>query len=157
MFLSQNRNQIMENCILATFDTATAFHSKNLIHVAGWKTNKAYKVNKKIILPSLIGIDWHWHYYNRNTRDFIHDIDKVLCYILGKRLEDVVTVYTTIDLRLGEIRRGDSDYMRVIESTFFKIRFFKKGTVHLTFKDLDMWEKFNIRAAKGKMWIGDGE
>ena len=40
------------------------------------------------------------------------------------------------------------------ESRYFEIRFFKKGTVHLTFKDRHLWEQFNVTAAKGKAWLG---
>lgn len=42
------------------------------------------------------------------------------------------------------------------ESTFFRIKFFKKGTVHLEFKDEHAWAEFNRRAAAGKNWIGGG-
>jgi hypothetical protein len=40
------------------------------------------------------------------------------------------------------------------ESEFFHIKFWMKGTVHLTFKDKDLWARFNITAAKGKQWLG---
>ncbi|MBL7128508.1 MAG: DUF4942 domain-containing protein [Ignavibacteria bacterium] len=34
-----------------------------------------------------------------------------------------------------------------------KQQFFKKGTIHLTFKDDKLWEKFNLEAARGKNWL----
>ena len=43
------------------------------------------------------------------------------------------------------------------ESTFFNIRVFKKGTVHLEFKDEEVWAKFNQVATAGKAWIGNKE
>ena len=33
------------------------------------------------------------------------------------------------------------------------ITFYKKGTAHLTFKNLDLLAKFNIFAARGKNWL----
>ena len=45
----------------------------------------------------------------------------------------------------------------VCESEFFKIRFFKKGTLHLTFLDEWLWKEFNYQAAKGKNWLPDGD
>lgn len=46
-----NREQIMQDCLVKVFDEATAYHEKNKIHKEGWKTNKSYKLNKRIILP----------------------------------------------------------------------------------------------------------
>ena len=50
---------------------------------------------------------------------------------------------------LGRIRTGET-FDKDCESTYFKIRFFKKGTIHLTFKDRYLWQEFNYRAAKHK-------
>jgi hypothetical protein len=47
----------------------------------------------------------------------------------------------------------NSAFDNTAESTFFKMRYFKKGTLHLEFKDADLWERFNITAAKGKNWL----
>ena len=156
LYVLGNQGQIMKECLLTTFDTATTFHAKNKVHVEGWKTNSTYKVNKKIILPYAVTYDgwWGWNYYAR-TRDFLLDIDKVLSWLTGNK--GYISTYQAMDNRFTEIRRGDCSYRDVFESTFFKIRFFKKGTVHLTFKDDNVWEKFNVESAKGKMWIGDGE
>ena len=50
---------------------------------------------------------------------------------------------------LGSVRTGDK-FQNKIESTYFEIRFFKKGTLHLIFKDEFLWQEFNYRAAKYK-------
>lgn len=41
----------------------------------------------------------------------------------------------------------------VCESDFFHIKFWKKGTVHLVFKDEHLWQRFNQAAAAGKKWL----
>jgi len=38
---------------------------------------------------------------------------------------------------------------------FFDIKFWKKGTVHLKWRDLALWQQFNITASAGKKWIGE--
>jgi hypothetical protein len=42
-----------------------------------------------------------------------------------------------------------------IESSYFDIRYFKKGTVHLKWKRYDLLEQFSTTAAAGRKWIGD--
>ena len=41
-------------------------------------------------------------------------------------------------------------------STFFEVRYFKKGTIHLQFLDEDVWKHFNYRAAKARNWLPPG-
>jgi hypothetical protein len=54
------------------------------------------------------------------------------------------------------MRPGDA-FDNTCESTFFEIKFFKKGTVHLTFKDEKVWEQFNLAACAGKNWLPESE
>lgn len=154
--LMASSNQIIEKCLLDTFDKATSLHEKNTVHTEGWKTNKSYRLNKKIIVPW--GIDtnyssWHMNYHKS---DFYHDLDKVMCFLSKKKIEDVKGVYAAISERMTYLNRNSSRYDEMIESEFFYIRFFKKGTVHLVFKDQDLLDRFNIAAAQGKNWIGGG-
>lgn len=156
-----NHDQIIKDCIVEVFDKATAYHEKNTIHTEGWKTNKSWKIANKVIMPNGIAHEpkwngWHISYYGR-SRDFFADIDKALCFISGKSLDTIDTVLKTVETRLSELsNRTRFDYDSAFESTFFSIRVFKKGTVHLTFKDADLLAKFNQIAAQNKNWIGSG-
>ena len=47
-----------------------------------------------------------------------------------------------------------SSFNNLTESRFFDIKFFMKGTVHLTFKNDEDWALFNKTAAKGREWLG---
>lgn len=38
-------------------------------------------------------------------------------------------------------------------STYFEISVFKKGTIHLIFRNEDVLRRFNIVACKGKNWL----
>ena len=46
-------------------------------------------------------------------------------------------------------------YGKLLDSEYFQFRAFKKGTLHLYFKDESLWEMFNIEAARGKNWLPD--
>ena len=52
--------------------------SKNTHLYNGWKTNKSYKINKKVIIP-LNGFDWYSSSkpdFNYTVRDRLTDIEK---------------------------------------------------------------------------------
>ena len=55
---------------------------------------------------------------------------------------------------LSTIRVGDQGWY---ESAFFRLKAFKKGTVHLEFKDEDLWNRFNIAVNQGKNELGMAE
>lgn len=41
-------------------------------------------------------------------------------------------------------------------SHFFDLRYYKKGTIHLRFRDKDVWQKLNYTASKLRGWLPDG-
>lgn len=53
-----NRQEIMERCLIEVFDRMTSYDKKNKIHWEGWKTNDAYKVNRKVIMPHYVNMNW---------------------------------------------------------------------------------------------------
>lgn len=154
-----NRVAIMEECLLHVFDQATKYHEKNREHTEGWKTNKSYRVSRKVIMPYGVEFDHKWGGWKVNwyQRDFFTDIDKVLCYLDGRDLETITALWDVIHSRVSALNRDSTmRYDAEFCSTYFKIRFFKKGTVHIEFLDKKLWDEFNLRAAKGKNWVGGG-
>ncbi|GAB3546411.1 DUF4942 domain-containing protein [Spirosoma fluminis] len=167
--LIMNREGIMDSAIVDVFDTFTKYHKENRCHVEGWKTNSAWKVNRKVILPGFLDADHRWqdHYriYYDKWRQF-EDIDKVMCWLSGKDYDDMSRPVKDYDYRVREhekeyklkslkrsietIAVGDNS---LHESEFFLIRCFKKGTLHITFKEEFLWATFNQRACKGKNWL----
>ncbi len=140
----ENASEIMQNCIVDVFDKITAYHEKNAVYVEGWKTNSGWKINKKIIHPTYA--TYGWHYINDEA---IKDLEAVLCYIGGyKDIKSVSEAAHPFVNGWSGVQRGE------FETTFFDGKIFKKGTLHLTFKDLDLLAEFNRRAAIGKKWIG---
>lgn len=153
-----NRFEIMEECLIEVFDTATKYHEKNKVHTEGWKTNKSWKVARKIIMPNSVEYDQRFNSwsYAWKRKDFFDDMDRVCCMLTGKKFNKIQNTYDTVSHRLSTINREDVPYTELVYSEFFKIRFFKKGTIHLEFLDEQLWENFNARAAQGKNWVGPG-
>lgn len=77
------------------------------------------------------------------------DLDRVLCVLDGNRLEEVTTVVQALRTAFSSKQPG------TCESTYFHVRYFKKGTVHLKWKRADLRNRFNITAAAGRNWIGE--
>lgn len=142
-----NRGDIMQQAVVDVFDLMTKFYKENRVHIEGWKTNDAWKVNRKVILPYYIEMSYSGK-YNANYRrwDEFGDIDKVMCWLTGKQLENIRTLRQSI----GEVKIGDSG---LHSSEFFDFRCFKKGTIHLIFKEEYLWARFNQEACKGKNWL----
>ena len=170
--IMQNRNSILQESIIDVFDELTKHgYTENRMFVETWKTNDAYKVNKKVIAPASVRYGEYCNSYdlkkfgsnfsiwNAYNTTFLSDLDKILCYISGKEYNSILSIYDALDRKfkeLGTVRTGDK-FDSTCESTFFKIKFFKKGTIHLEFKDLDLWKEFNFRACSSRNWIPNNE
>lgn len=162
-FIFDNRHTILESAIGEVFDIFTQYHKENRCHVEGWKTNDHWKVNRKIILPYWVTFEGRWEQLDsfslsHSRYSEYSDIDKVMCYLSGKNFDECHTICRALEWKfkkLGNVKAGSFD--GTCESQFFKLRFFKKGTLHIEFKDPWLWEEFNMRACAGKNWLPDGE
>lgn len=110
-----------------------------------YKTNSPCSFGKKIIINNLVShnrwgfsLNWGWR------RDQLADLERMLFLLSGKSIPDNRSDITT---RLMAHIRDNPD-KDVYEDEFFRIRYFQKGTVHLTFKRLDLVERMNDIIAK---------
>lgn len=110
-----------------------------------YKTNSPCSFGKKIIVNNLVthsrwgfSLNWGWR------RDQLADLERMLFLLNGKPIPDNRGDVTT---RLMEHIR-DNPSKDVYEDDFFSIRYFKKGTAHITFKRCDLTEKMNDIVAK---------
>lgn len=147
--------QGVEATIMALFDDWTRkYHwdenAQNRHYFDGWRTNDAFAVNKKVILPLRGYTDWgsriepEFHAYN--VREKLMDIEKVFNYLDGGRTPEK----NLMDVLLEAEKSGET---KKLESKYFFLTFYKKGTAHLEFKDMNLLARFNIFAAKGKNWL----
>lgn len=110
-----------------------------------YKTNSPCSFGKKIIVNNLVthsrwgfSLNWGWR------RDQLADLERMLFLLDGKPIPDNRGDVTT---RLMEHIR-DNPSKDIYEDDFFSIRYFQKGTAHITFKRIDLTEKMNDIVAK---------
>lgn len=168
--LFENGPQILRQCVLEAFELMTSFDNKNKIHAEGWKTNDAWRVNRKVIVPVAVYESYSaWPVCGSvgyNYAEKLDDIDRAMAYLEGRKLEDVLTIRQALkdfanpiasdpgDCR--EKRRSNPDWTgQKFNSEYFELVGYKKGTLHMVFRDASLWERFNIEAAKGKNWLPD--
>lgn len=109
------------------------------------RCNKAHKVNKKVILPCYNVFNrWSGNLDTYHAMDTLKDIEKIFDFFDGD-------MTSSVDMRhvLDEAQEKPKN----IDCKYFTVTFYKKGTVHITFKNLDLLEKFNIYAAKNRRWL----
>ncbi|MBO8135878.1 DUF4942 domain-containing protein [Dickeya fangzhongdai] len=133
--LHQNRMDVFERGVINVF--------KGLSW--DYKTNSPCSFGKKIIINNLVthnrwgfNLNWGWR------RDQLADLERMLFLLDGKPIPDNRSDITT---RLMAHIRDNPD-KDVYEDDFFRIRYFQKGTAHLTFKRLELVERMNDIIAK---------
>lgn len=141
--LVRDYDSIIENCIEEAFDLMTRYHPENRVHIEGWKSNDYFFVGKRVVLPNMAD-DWGMKKVRWDALRKLDDIDRAVAHITG------LTDYR----RVGEaLNADDITYGDAVESEFFKARVFKKGTVHLYFKDMKLLEQFNLIVGRKRNWL----
>ena len=131
-------------------DMGTSIHYYN-----GWKTNSAYKVNKKAILRCDAFSNFRkefdpiWSYYSGDGGCLrkLCDMEKCFNFLDNGRTED--------GSKMESILRSakENEQTKNIELKYFTVTFYKKGTCHIIFKDEELLKKFNIFGAQHRGWL----
>ncbi len=110
-----------------------------------YKTNSPCSFGKKIIVNNLVthnywgfSLNWDWR------RDQLAGLERMLFLLDGKPIPDN---RGDVTIRLMDHIR-DNPSKDIYEDDFFSIRYFQKGTAHITFKRYDLTEKMNGIIAK---------
>ena len=143
-----------KDCIMELFDKLTVYHSYNdsvengnVHYYNGWKTNKAYMLDKRCIIPAYsIWSQWGNHFYMNAIYALLSDMEKALNYLDGG-------ITQPVDLKLTLKCALDTGKTRNIHFKYFDISLYKKGTVHITFRDEQLLKRFNIYAAQNRGWL----
>ncbi len=149
--LEQSKLKGIEETILDLFDEFAHEHSwfpecKNNVHYYdGWSTNKCGYVHKKVIIPLNAFSNYDGRFSPRyNVNGKISDIEKVLAYLdTGSKLDT-----DAIDRVLNAVEKTHTT--KNIEFRYFYVTFYKKGTCHITFRNLELIKRFNIFAGRKK-------
>lgn len=150
--MSEHMTGSIEKCIMDLFDELSYRHSmgceKNIHYFNGWKTNKAWIINKKVIIPvyDVFCNIFHKFRYSYSVSQKLSDIEKVFDYLAGSVSGSSSLPYI---LRQAEDRQESKN----IEFRYFTCNFYKKGTCHIIFKDGKLLKKFNIFGARQKKWL----
>ncbi|ENH4879354.1 DUF4942 domain-containing protein [Salmonella enterica] len=112
-----------------------------------YKSNSPCKFGKKIIVSGLVkydrwgfGLNWNWGW----QRDRLADLERMLMLLDGKPVPD----------NRADVTRRLSDHIHEnrhsnrYEDEMFTIKYFQKGTAHITFKRPDLVDKMNDIIAK---------
>lgn len=152
--LVKSMSKSIEETILALFDKFSHKHhwydetSKNIHYYNGWKTNSAWKINKRVVVPHMNAFDsWSGEfrpYYE--VCDKLKDIEKVFDYLDGGRSDHV-------DLDAALKRAEETGQTKKIQLKYFNVTFYKKGTCHIEFTNLDLLKKFNLFGSQKKGWL----
>ena len=149
----QTTGQRMEKALLEAFDMICSFSAENSTAGEKWKTNANYMINRKFIVPGIVDYDPRYsciygymrvHYGGNEYK--IEDVVKALCYITGTNYDSIQGLFRFIHDR-------NLSYGTWYEWSFFRIKGFKKGTMHFEFKDEDVWMRFNQAVAKHRGWV----
>ena len=149
----QTTGQRMDKALLEAFDLICSFSAENSTAGEKWKTNANYMVNRKFIVPYITDYDTRYGIRNDYIRlhyggnDYkIEDVVKALCYITGTNYDSIQDLHQFVyDRKLS--------YGTWYEWAFFRIKGFKKGTMHFEFLNEDVWIKFNQAVAKQRGWV----
>ena len=123
-------------------------YGNNVHYYNGWKTNKCWIINKKVILPFYNAWDYFGN-FRPNSYDAmkkLSDIEKALDYLNG-----IVSNEKVLQDRLQAAERANQT--KKIPLRYFTVTFYKKGTCHIEFTDLELLKKLNIYGSQRKGWL----
>ena len=146
-----NRDDMLIDSIVNIFKRITQHHmnqySSNIHYYNGWKTNDAYRINKKIIYPVSYGSfnplwDFNEDYekINRNVQDFI---------------DDIVKAFQLIDPRFNNDFKALSN--QEFENDLLRFKMFMNGNIHVWFNDMSALNKLNYICGQHFNWIPSEE
>lgn len=152
----------MDKTIINVFEMICRHSADNKTEVETWKTNSNYMLNKRFIVPYMCdgsgtyGKDKCVTLSFMSNYDDIDDILRVLCYLTATDFDSIQDLrsftYNTTNLnRLHSQSFVPMEWGKWYDwEPFFKIRGYKKGTMHFEFLDEKVWALFNQRVAKIK-------
>ena len=147
----QSLRMNLDKVVLEVFDELSAeyaysSYSKNIHYYNGWKTNKSWFVNKKVIIPFRAYNHILGSFDINEVEQHFNDYEKALNFLNGnKPLE--------INIRAALEEAKKTGQFKNIEFNFFTVSFYIKGTAWITFKDMDLLKRLNRFAGQKRAWL----
>lgn len=147
----------IEDCIIKLFDDLSFQYSyndelsNNIHYYNGWKTNKAWFINKKVIIPWMNAFSsWNGKFDpSYDVKRKLMDIEKALNYLDGGLTE-------SRDMEMWLHHAAETGQTKNIRLKYFTVTFYKKGTCHLVFENEELLKKLNIFGSQQKGWLPPG-
>lgn len=144
----------VEQSIFKLFNELSTEHtwydtSNNIHYYNGWKTNKAHKINNKVIIPmnGAFAESWSREFFRTyNIVSTITDIEKVFNY-----LSNEVIISRSVDSVVYEANTMKNS--RNLHFKYFDCTFYKKGTCHIKFTNTDVLDALNIYVGRKHNWL----
>lgn len=150
--MNQEKIRGVEEAIMECFDLFTQHHwfpesCNNVHYYNGWSTNKAYIVQQKVIIPLKTFNEIFKEFrYSYGVNTCLADVESCFKYLAGCPDADF-GLY-------GILRKAEEMQLtKNIETKYMKLTFYKKGTCHIVFRDLELLKKFNIFAGRNRGWL----
>ncbi len=140
-----NRDNFFQQALCDAFDKICSYSSENSTAGEKWKTNSNYMVNKKFIIPYMCRVSYGGG-VDIDHNNGLYDITKALCNLMGYDYDKFMIGLDFWDMRKYMVFGQWYDW------GFFRIKCFKKGTMHLEFIEEEVWYKFNQSVAKVRGW-----
>lgn len=122
--LSANRVEIFDRGVINLFS--------KLDHT--FKTNPSFRLDKKIIMNSVLG-DYGWSHW-RSGNDQVRDLDRIFHLLDGKPAKDHLTDAAA---EVAKVRQKPA----VVETEYFDFKLFKNGNLHIGLKRPDLVNSVN--------------
>lgn len=149
--ISKSMLESLDDSIVKLFEEFSSQYydeqSKNIHYFNGWKTNKAYVINKKVITRCSVYSYGSLSLTYGAAHDKITDIHKVFSYLDGKLLSGL----EEIEEILREAQKSGQTTDLIFQ--YCKVTFYKKGTMHITFTNPRLLKKFNLIGSQRKGWL----
>lgn len=147
----------IEDKIVSMFESLSYQHSMeaagNVHYFNGWKSNSAFKINKKVVIPYVAAWEWgrleYYHYSDRSVYKKLDDLEKCLAFLQIGESEYVYDIDLSHQLKIYQ----EQQITRKMQFRYFEVDVFKKGTMHIKFRDEELLKRFNIYGCQHKGWL----
>lgn len=106
--------------------------------------------NEKVIIPGMRAWSTIFNNYDPDSYEIVKkfgDIEKALDYLAGNINKGNDRIMYTLR------EASDKEQTRNIDLKYFSVTFYKKGTCHIRFKNLELLKKLNIFGSQKKGWL----
>lgn len=147
----------IEDKIVSMFESLSYQYSMdaagNVHYFNGWKSNSAFKINKKVVIPYAAAWEWgklEYHCYSDcSVYRKLDDLEKCLAFLQIGESEYIYDIDLNNQLKVYQ----EQQVTRKMQFKFFEVDVFKKGTMHIKFRDLELLKRFNIFGCQRKGWL----